>query len=825
MSSYNQSDSSVGITHPLSAYVPAEHLHSDDLFSHTVTGCTEQQIVVVGKDLKVRYMNHAARAAAGLRDDDTGPYYCYRVTHHRDKPCDTLGESCPVKEVFRTGRPVIEHHEYFDGKNKESLLEIYAFPIFDENGEVSEVTELIREVTKKELAKKVQFSEERFRSLVESTPDAIITADSNGIAVSCNSAVKKIFGYTPGELSGKPVTMIIPERFHEKHAEGIRMVREGRKPMLAGKTIELVALKKDGTEFPVELSLSAWRSKGETYFTAIIRDITIRKSYEASLLEEKQRLELTQKELMKKHEELNALFRHVEIAKKEWERTADCLDDMIILADSEGNIKRCNKSVKEFTGLSYEELLGRNWEGLLSEYGIEAYTLYRHSVELRHKPTDRYFVLKFYPFQALNSYEDPGIVITIHDFTELKRAAESLEKKNREIDENRRKLQAALDEISALIQKVAHEKDFSIRFSNPNLKTCYEEMECTVKDCRCHGQEATRCWRIVGTECEGEVQGFFAKKYGDCKHCPVFKCATADPIYVIGEHFNNMMHILESQNRELETAYTELKATQTKILQQEKMASIGQLAAGVAHEINNPIGFISSNLGTLDKYVGKLTEFIEFQAQLISSVDSEDFGAVLGEKRRKLKLDYVIPDIKALIEESLDGADRVRKIVQDLKSFSRVDEAEYKHADINECIESTINIVWNELKYKAVLKKEFGELPLTKCYPQQLNQVFMNLLVNAAHAIEKQGEITINTRHEDDSIFVAISDTGVGIPEENLSRIFDPFFTTKEIGKGTGLGLSITYDIVKKHNGDISVHSEPGKGTTFTVRIPVVDGR
>jgi len=275
----------------------------------------------------------------------------------------------------------------------------------------------------------------------------------------------------------------------------------------------------------------------------------------------------------------------------------------------------------------------------------------------------------------------------------------------------------------------------------------------------------------------------------------------------------------------LEKAYTELKATQAKILQQEKMASIGQLAAGVAHEINNPIGFISSNLGTLDKYVNRLTEFITAQSEVLGALKSVESEEVLREKRKKLKLDYIIPDIKALIEESLDGADRVRRIVQDLKSFSRVDEAEYKHADINECIESTINIVWNELKYKAVLKKEYGEIPLTKCYPQQLNQVFMNLLVNAAHAIEKQGEITIRTWHEDGSIFVAISDTGAGIPKENISRLFDPFFTTKEIGKGTGLGLSITYDIVKKHTGDIMVHSEEGKGTSFTVRIPIVEGR
>ena len=189
--------------------------------------------------------------------------------------------------------------------------------------------------------------------------------------------------------------------------------------------------------------------------------------------------------------------------------------------------------------------------------------------------------------------------------------------------------------------------------------------------------------------------------------------------------------------------------------------------------------------------------------------------------RQALKVDYSLEDAAQLLVESVDGVDRVRKIVQDLKSFSRVDEADYKMADVNACIESTVNIVWNELKYKATLSKEYGNLPPTRCFPQQLNQVFMNLLVNATQAIEKQGEITVKTWHENGSIVATVSDTGCGIAAQNLNRIFEPFFTTKEVGKGTGLGLSITYDIVKKHGGEISVQSEPGKGTTFTVRIPV----
>ncbi len=278
--------------------------------------------------------------------------------------------------------------------------------------------------------------------------------------------------------------------------------------------------------------------------------------------------------------------------------------------------------------------------------------------------------------------------------------------------------------------------------------------------------------------------------------------------------------------QQLEKAYKELKASQAQLLQQEKMASIGQLAAGVAHEINNPVGFVTSNLGTLNKYSLRLAEYIEAMSNAFNdNPSSEKTAQTLNSLRKKLKIDYVIEDSLELIKESLDGVERVKKIVQNLKSFSRIDQSDCIMADINQCLEDTLNIVWNELKYKTTVHKEYGELPLTKCYPQQLNQVFMNLLVNASHAIDKKGEIGIKTWSDDNNIYAVITDTGCGIPEENLNRIFEPFFTTKEVGKGTGLGLSITYDIVtQKHNGEITVESQVGKGSTFTVKIPITEG-
>ncbi|WP_051689590.1 ATP-binding protein [Pelobacter seleniigenes] len=283
---------------------------------------------------------------------------------------------------------------------------------------------------------------------------------------------------------------------------------------------------------------------------------------------------------------------------------------------------------------------------------------------------------------------------------------------------------------------------------------------------------------------------------------------------------------LERSNAKLEQAYTELKATQSQLLQQEKMASIGQLAAGVAHEINNPLGFILSNLRSLERYFAKLNEYQQGQQLALDqaargSMDLATACAEVAELRKRLKIDYIHEDLTDLIQESIDGGQRVRKIVQNLKGFARIDEEQWQEADLNEGLESTLNIVWNEIKYKADVHKDYGQLPLLSCNAGQLNQVFMNLLINAAQAIEGQGEIRIVTRCDGEEILIEISDNGCGIPAADLSHIFEPFFTTKEVGAGTGLGLSIAYDIITQHKGQIAVASEPGKGTSFTIHLPL----
>lgn len=263
----------------------------------------------------------------------------------------------------------------------------------------------------------------------------------------------------------------------------------------------------------------------------------------------------------------------------------------------------------------------------------------------------------------------------------------------------------------------------------------------------------------------------------------------------------------------------QLEETQMQLLQSEKMASIGQLAAGVAHEINNPIGFVNSNLSTLQEYVDGMLRLLAAYEEIEGTLVNETLQNITHLKQ-EINIGYLRDDIGDLLAESLDGLQRVRRIVKDLKDFSHVGELEKQSAHLESGLDSTLNVVWNEIKYKAEVVKEYGGIPEINCIASQLNQVFMNLLVNAVQAIEDHGRITIRTGHDEKNVWVEVEDTGKGIKPEQLGKIFDPFFTTKSVGMGTGLGLSLSYGIVKKHNGWIEVKSELGKGTSFRVFLP-----
>jgi len=277
---------------------------------------------------------------------------------------------------------------------------------------------------------------------------------------------------------------------------------------------------------------------------------------------------------------------------------------------------------------------------------------------------------------------------------------------------------------------------------------------------------------------------------------------------------------LQAKGLEQQQLIAKLQEAQQQLLQSEKLASIGQLAAGVAHEINNPVGFVNSNMGTLQAYVATLFGVIGEYEQLAAAA-APALAAQLGAVRARADLDFLKDDVGSLVAESMDGLKRVRDIVASLRDFSRVGETDWQVADLHAGIDSTLNIVANELKYKAAVEKHYGVMPPVTCLVSQLNQVFMNLLINAGHAIASRGVITIRTGHDGDWVWIEIGDTGSGIAPEHLNRIFEPFFTTKPVGSGTGLGLSLSYGIVKRHGGRIEVDSQAGQGTRFTIHLPV----
>ena len=295
---------------------------------------------------------------------------------------------------------------------------------------------------------------------------------------------------------------------------------------------------------------------------------------------------------------------------------------------------------------------------------------------------------------------------------------------------------------------------------------------------------------------------------------------------------NHRMHVeranriveLSTLNASMQRMNEMLEETQDQLVQSEKMASIGQIAAGVAHEINNPIGFVLSNLGTLDSYLASLFGLLEayIASENPASVPQKDSLDRVRALRENINFDFLRGDIVALLAESRDGILRVKHIVQDLKDFSRggADEV-WEVVNLHNALDRTLNIVRNEVKYKARIETAYGSLPDVECLPSRLHQVFLNLIVNAGQAIEANGTITISTGTSGSEIWIRFEDTGCGIPKQHLNRIFEPFFTTKPVGQGTGLGLSVSYSIVRRHGGSIDVESEVGRGSRFTIHLPL----
>lgn len=292
---------------------------------------------------------------------------------------------------------------------------------------------------------------------------------------------------------------------------------------------------------------------------------------------------------------------------------------------------------------------------------------------------------------------------------------------------------------------------------------------------------------------------------------------------------NSLEERVSERTQELSTAYDDLKESQVQLVQAEKMSSLGELVAGISHEINTPLWYLISNSTVLQERWETVGEFVDAAEKMIDGVKSKEnvkdaISQGLTSMQRILKngLKDDIDEARDLIQDSIEGLEELTELAQSLKDFSRLDRARFGEFDVNEGLDKTLLIAKNRLKNKATVHKYYGEVPTIHCSPTQINQIFLNLLTNAADAIEESGEIVIRTTAEDGMVRVSFADTGCGISDEAMAKIRDPFFTTKDVGKGTGLGLSIVDQIITSHGGELLIESEEGKGTTVTVVLPVV---
>lgn len=699
---------------------------------------------------------------------------------------------------------------WFDNINgRRRYLFFEAAPIMNSRNEIVAAVETLEDITERKLAQESLSSHNLFlQEILDAIPNPVFYKDISGAYIGCNTSFQTFVGRSLSDLIGKTISDIMPGSYAEETLRHDAEVNRER----AGFSYESELLRYDGHIRQVLITKAPFfMSNGELGgIVGAFVDMT---------------------EQRKLDEQIRKMSRAVEQSPA-----------TIVITSVDGVIEYVNPKFSQTTGYTAEEALGKNPSVLKSgEMPSDGYADLWQTIssgqewrgEFHNKRKDGTL---YWEYASISPLYDKGSRISGYlavkeDITDRKAVEAELAQSRQELEEKHVQLGQLFTQVEHAKreweQTLDHLRDFVILTDADHHIRRYNKLLSEVT-----GKPINELlgfdWRELIYEAgfrfvtfNGVSGEMFIPSSGRTYDITIYSIEDSGEVTGHVISLNDTTELRATTN-ELEKAYSELKEAQLQIFQQEKMASIGQLAAGVAHEINNPMGFISSNLTTLNKYIDRLSEFIAAGDQAL--VESTDIVATekLNEVRKRLKIDYVMEDSRQLIAESQDGAGRVRRIVQDLKSFSRVDQAECALINLNETLETTINIAWNEIKYVATLNREFGDIPHIKCFPQQLNQVFLNLMVNAAHALgDNQGIITVRTWREEEIVFVSVSDTGCGIPEEIRKRIFEPFFTTKEVGKGTGLGLSISYDIIHKHGGEITVESEVGIGTTFTVCLPI----
>lgn len=659
-----------------------------------------------------------------------------------------------------------------------------------------------------------QADREMFRLILDSTAEGIYGIDLNGCCTFSNKAGLQLLGYASHEeLQGRDMHALIHhtlpggDPFPVEDCRIFQAFQRGK----GTHVVDEYLWRKDGSGFPAEYwSYPIIFNHQITGAVVTFIDISERKKTEQSLL----------------------AFKAI----------VDSTDDAITSKTLDGIITSWNAGAERIFGYGAEEIIGRSMHLLIPEDRVNDETAILESIA-RGERVDH--------FETVRQNKDGQLIdisITVSPLIDQDGRLFGASSIARDISE-RKRLDAALQEAAAKFQAVYETISDAILIQDTqtgqildvNASACQlyghtrdELLTLHVEQLSANGtpyvSDSVKSYLQTANQggwitFEWQAKTRSGREFWVEVTLKPFQLAGKRLALAVVRDIDQQKTASEALNRALAEAVAlnkKLEEAHLHLLQSEKMASIGQLAAGVAHELNNPIGFVSSNMGTLEAYLQEVFAVISAYEAAEADTGAQQAGkAAVHALKQQADFEFLRTDIFSLMQESREGLARVTQIVADLKAFSHVGEAGFQWADVHKGLDLTLNIVRNELKYKCNLIKKYGDLPPVFCNPSQLNQVFLNLLVNAAHAIPERGDITLSTGRQGDEVFIAVSDTGTGIAPEHLKRIFDPFFTTKPVGKGTGLGLSLSYGIVESHHGRLQVESELGRGTTFTVWLPI----
>lgn len=738
-----------------------------------------------------------------------------------------------------TERKLVEEELAKHRNHLEDLVETRTIEITEAN------KQLQHEISDRKKAEaELRDSEELFRKITTSALDAIIMMDDNGCISYWNEAAEEIFGHSAQEALGKDMhTLLAPQRYFGAYEKGVRIFKEKGQGPVVGKTLELAALRGDGTEFPIELSVSAVKIKGRWHSIGILRDITDRKKAEEMIATR-----------LRYEEGLAACSRTLLTGNETKEDLSEALGYLLKAADA-SRVYFFENFEDEVDGLCMRLKHENCAEGITcrSESACPQHTPYKQGFDRWRKLLSKGEPIRgkveTFPSAEREILESQNILsilllpITVDEEWCGYLGFDDIQNKREWSDEDVRSLRTASEMIGIYIETQRFEE--ALRVSEERFRSLVENANDIIYSLTPQGEityispKATDIigydvsdllgrnvftflhpedkkssieWFQSGLQKQDRESGLefrFMHKDGSVRwfvtQSSVIHEGEGDVMEIIGvaHDFTEVKKILN----DLEDANLHLRETQAQLVQSAKMASLGKLVAGIAHEINTPIGAVNSMQDTLFRTLENLKKIIGAQ------YPKEQIK--ISKLRSNLK---VIDESKKVINS---GTERVINIVKRLRSFARLDEAELKTVDIHEGLEDTLTLIHHDIKHNIKVTKNYGNLPPIACYPGRLNQVFLNILINAKQAIKGKGNIDIGTYTKRKKVFIEIKDNGQGIAKEHLKKVFDPGFTTKGVGVGTGLGLSICYQIMQDHLGEILVESEVNKGTTFTVVLPM----